>query len=86
MRRLYEILNPRIDELGLRKLYEDIELPLVPVLADMERTGIKVDRGMLQQMSSAMEKQLTGLTERIYQAAGSGIQHQLDPAAGRDSV
>jgi DNA polymerase I len=70
IRRLYEILNPRIDQLGLRRLYEDIELPLVPVLADMERTGIKVDRSMLQQMSSAMEKQLTGLTERIYQAAG----------------
>jgi DNA polymerase I len=70
IRRLYEILDPRIDQLGLRGLYEDIELPLVPVLADMERTGIKVDRGMLQQMSSAMAKQLTGLTERIYQAAG----------------
>jgi DNA polymerase I len=70
VRRLYEILNPQIDELGLRKLYEDIELPLVPVLADMERTGIKVDRGMLQQMSSTMEKQLAGLTDQIYQAAG----------------
>ncbi len=70
VRRLYELLNPRLDELGLRKLYEEIELPLVPVLADMERTGIKVDRGMLQQMSSTMESQLSELTGRIYQAAG----------------
>ncbi len=70
VRRLHEILGPRIDELGLRKLYQEIELPLVPVLADMENTGIKVDRKMLQQMSSEMEKQLAGLTESIYKAAG----------------
>ena len=70
VRRLYELLNPRLDALGVRKLYEEIELPLVPVLADMERSGIKVDRGMLQQMSSTMEKQLSELTGRIYQDAG----------------
>jgi DNA polymerase-1 len=71
LRRLYELLNARLDQYELRKLYEEIEMPLVPVLADMERTGIKVDRRMLQQMSSAMEKQLAELTGRIYQAAGT---------------
>lgn len=71
VRRLYDLLNPRLDALGLRKLYQEIELPLVPVLADMERTGIKIDRGMLNQMSSEMEKQLSTLTERIYVAAGT---------------
>lgn len=70
VRRLYELLGPRLDELELRKLYEEIELPLAPVLADMERTGVKIDRGMLQRMSSDMEKQLSDLTNRIYQAAG----------------
>jgi DNA polymerase I len=70
MRSLYETLHPRIDELQLRKLYEEIELPLVPVLADMENIGIKVDRAVLQQMSSAMEKQLSALTAGIYKAAG----------------
>lgn len=68
--RLYELLNPRLDELGVRQLYEEIELPLVPVLADMERAGIKIDRAMLQKMSSEMDKQLSNLTGRIYQAAG----------------
>jgi DNA polymerase I len=71
VRRLYELLNPRLDPLDLRELYEDIELPLVPVLAGMERDGIKIDRGMLQKMSAAMETQLAGLTHRIYQAAGT---------------
>ncbi len=70
MRSLYALLSSRLDQLQLRKLYQEIELPLVPVLADMERAGIKVDRGMLQQMSAAMEKQLADLTGRIYQAAG----------------
>jgi DNA polymerase I len=70
VRGLYDLLNPRLDQFGLRKLYEEIELPLVPVLAAMERIGIRVDRGILQQMSSTMEKQLSDLTARIYQAAG----------------
>ena len=70
-RRLYEILNPRLDQLELRTLYEEIELPLVPVLADMEQQGIKVDSDMLKKMSSDMEKQLTGLTDKIYQGAGT---------------
>jgi DNA polymerase-1 len=70
VRALYELLNPRLDQLELRKLYDEIELPLVPVLADMERMGIKVDRGMLQHMSSTMEKNLVDLTHRIYEAAG----------------
>ncbi|HYK88932.1 MAG TPA: DNA polymerase I [Acidobacteriota bacterium] len=70
-RRLYEMLDPRIDELGLRKLYQEMEIPLFPVLADMERTGIKVNRGMLQKMSGVMEKQLAELTGKIYEAAGA---------------
>jgi DNA polymerase-1 len=70
MQQLYEMLHTRLDSLGLRKVYEEIELPLVPVLADMERNGIKIDRGMLQKMSSSMEKQLQEITAKIYQAAG----------------
>ena len=71
IRSLYAKLNMLLDQRGLRKLYEDIELPLVPVLAEMEQTGIKVDRSMLQQMSAAMEKQLADLTGGIYKAAGT---------------
>jgi len=70
MRRLFEMLNARVGQLNLRSLYDEIELPLVPVLADMERTGIKVDRDMLGKMSSTMEKQLAVLTDNIHKAAG----------------
>jgi DNA polymerase-1 len=58
VRRLFETLNQRLDELGLRSLYEEIELPLIPVLADMERIGIRVKPGTLKELSSVMEKQL----------------------------
>ncbi len=70
VRRLHQILAPRVDELGLRKLYEEMELPLFPVLADMERSGVRIDRGMLTQMSGVMEKQLAELTTKIHDAAG----------------
>ncbi|MCL2877419.1 MAG: DNA polymerase I [Acidobacteria bacterium] len=70
LRRLFGILSARLDEMSLRKLYNEVDLPLAPVLADMESAGVKVDRATLREMSAAMEKNLTGLTGRVYQAAG----------------
>ena len=70
LRRLDDILSARIDEMGLRRVYDEIDLPLTQVLADMERAGVKVDRATLREMSVTMEKTLTGLTGRVYQAAG----------------
>lgn len=71
VRLLYDLLSPQLDSLGVRRLYEEIELPLIPVLADMERVGVKVDPKMLQSLSTEMEQQLAGLTSRIYEAAGT---------------
>ncbi len=71
VRGLFELLNPRLDEFGLRRLYEDIELPLIPVLADMERTGIRVNPVTLKELSGVMERQLSDLTRKIYEAAGT---------------
>ena len=68
--RLYELLSPQMDSLEIRRLYQDIELPLVPVLADMERAGVKVDPKMLQSLSAEMEEQIIGLRRRIFAAAG----------------
>ncbi len=71
VRHLEEILSPRLAEKGLDRVYEEIELPLVPVLADMERTGIRVDSARLRELSLDMEKQLADVTARIYTAAGT---------------
>jgi len=71
LRRLFALLSPRLEEMGLRKVYEEIELPLIPVLAEMERVGVKIDRAMLAEMSGKMEQELEQITQRIYAAAGT---------------
>lgn len=71
VRLLYDLLSPQLDSLGVRRVYEEIEVPLIPVLADMERVGVKVDPKILQSLSTEMEEQLVGLTRRIYEAAGT---------------
>jgi len=53
----------------LRALYDEIERPLVPVLAVMERHGIRVDPGRLEAFGKELERQLDTLTREIYQLA-----------------
>uniref|UniRef100_Q02DA6 DNA polymerase I n=1 Tax=Solibacter usitatus (strain Ellin6076) TaxID=234267 RepID=Q02DA6_SOLUE len=67
---LYEQLAPAIDGRGLRKLYDEIELPLTRVLARMERTGIRIDGAELKRLSVLMESQISGLTAEIHALAG----------------
>jgi DNA polymerase-1 len=64
--RLAERLKARLAEEGLAEIFETMELPLVEVLADMERAGVKVDRELLAVMSRDMERQLADLTREIY--------------------
>jgi DNA polymerase-1 len=70
-RRLEALLRPQLNELMLGRVYEEIELPLVPVLVDMERAGIRVDPAKLKQLSSTMEKRLADVTTKIYAMAGT---------------
>jgi len=68
-------LGPKLDQLlaaqpGLQKLYLELDRPLLPILAAMERDGIAVDRGMLQLLSSRMDQVLTVLTTEIHALAG----------------
>lgn len=76
LRRLADLLSGRLDELGLRRVYEDIEVPLIPVLSAMERTGVKIDRQVLDQMSSKMDAELAELTRKIY--ASAGVQFNIN--------
>ena len=59
-----------LDERGLRAIYEDVERPLVEVLATMERHGIRVDPGRLEGFAKELERSLDNLTREIYQLAG----------------
>ncbi len=63
-------VRPKLEERGLWKVWEEIEKPLIPVLRQMEQTGIRIDRETLGVMSREFEKQLITLTDEIYQLAG----------------
>ncbi|WP_456417640.1 DNA polymerase I [Thiolapillus sp.] len=69
--RLHQALWPRLQQLdGLRKVYEEIEMPLVPVLSRMERTGVRIDTDLLQQQSRELAEKLHTLEQRAYEIAG----------------
>jgi DNA polymerase I len=63
-------LEAEINMRGLRRLYEDVEMPLQEVLADMEIRGIRLDTGILASMQEELETELSSLEERAYELAG----------------
>ena len=64
-------------------MYRDLEEPLIPVLADIERAGIKVDTAALAVLGRKMQRELDDLCIRIYGHAGVRVQHQLAETARR---
>jgi DNA polymerase-1 len=67
--RLATALRREVEEAGLLKLYEEVDLPLVPVLARMEHAGVKIDRLALAEMSSRLELEIDAKAKEIYQHA-----------------
>jgi DNA polymerase-1 len=67
---IFHQLSPAIDQRHLRKLYDDIELPLTRVLARMERRGVRIDRAELQRLSGLMETEIARLTAEVHALAG----------------
>ena len=68
---LHETLWKQLgDEPPLKKVYEEIEQPLVPVLLDMEETGVLVDRKMLATQSGELAKKMAGLEAKAHELAG----------------
>jgi len=68
--RLWHKLKPGLVANRVTTVYETLERPLVPVLAEMERTGIKVDREVLSRMSNAFAQKMAGLEAEIHELAG----------------
>ncbi|MEX0760524.1 MAG: DNA polymerase, partial [Tistlia sp.] len=67
---LWQVLKPQLATKRLASVYEVMERPLIPVLAEMERAGIKVDAGILRRMSNDFAGRLETLEEEIYRLAG----------------
>ncbi len=68
--RLWQIFRPRLHTARVTTVYETLERPLIPVLARMEMTGIKVDRDTLSRMSNAFAQKMAGLEAEIHTLAG----------------
>jgi DNA polymerase-1 len=67
--RLWLRLKPRLAQENVTRVYERVDLPLVPVLGQMERRGIRVDRDYLARLSAEFSKDIQALEEKIYEAA-----------------
>ncbi|MDN5203882.1 DNA polymerase I [Fulvivirgaceae bacterium BMA10] len=63
-------LEPLIGESSISKLFYEVELPLVPVLADMEYEGVRVDTNTLKELSDDLAKESIKVEQEIYQEAG----------------
>ena len=70
---LARALQPEIEHKGLKNLYEQIELPLTDVLADLEFVGVRIDPAILARMSTQFEQELAALTKEIHDIAGEAF-------------
>ena len=68
--RLYNVLLPKLKECGAEQLFYKIEMPLMPVLAEMELNGIRIDTESLAETSSILTSRMRQLETQIYKAAG----------------
>jgi DNA polymerase-1 len=64
------IIFAELDKRGLRKVYEGIELPLIPIIHGMEKRGIKIDKQMLADLSKKYSAILADLEKKIWELAG----------------
>ncbi|MEE2877669.1 MAG: DNA polymerase I, partial [Pseudomonadota bacterium] len=68
--RLWQQFKPSLHKEKVTTVYETLDRPLIPVLAGMEREGIKVDRDHLSRMSSDFSQRMAGLEDAAYKSAG----------------
>ncbi len=68
--KLKNVLESRLKEVNAEKLFWDMEMPLVPVLADMETTGVCLDTDSLKETSELFTKRMETLEKEIYEEAG----------------
>ncbi|MBI1921340.1 MAG: DNA polymerase I [Geobacter sp.] len=67
---LHRLFLPRLGEAGLDRLFFDLEVPLVPILAEMEIAGVKLDLKLLEKLSERFGRELAELEARIFELAG----------------
>ncbi len=79
---LYDALPGKLEELGMHELYYGIELPLCPVLAEMERSGFLVDRKALYDFGQSLTERIAALQGSIWERAGGEFNIQSPKQLG----
>lgn len=67
---LKNMLQPKLVEAGVERLFNEVEMPLIPVLAEMECNGVRIDTAALKETSQVFTERMLQLEQEIYQAAG----------------
>ena len=80
--RLKEVFEKELDESGTRKLFEELEMPLVPVLTAMERRGIRLDVGVLATIRAELEADVARLVKTLHELAGREFNVNSPKAIG----
>lgn len=68
--KLKQVLENELEKNGVKKLFEEIEMPLVPVLAYMERNGVRIDTDALKETSRHFTARMNQIEEEVHQLAG----------------
>ena len=63
---LWQVIEPELTRADVRKLFDEIEMPLVPVIAEMEQAGIKIDSSYLNEMSARMQEKIAEMQDEIF--------------------
>ena len=81
--RLKEAMLPELDEKGLTRLFNQVEVPLIPVLVEMELNGICVDRDVLEEQDKELTVYLDGIREELFKLAGEEFNPNSPKQVGR---
>ena len=79
----HQLLSKELEERGLKKLYEKMEVPLIPVLVDMQLTGVRIDRQQLKKTSEDFRQVLSEIQAKIYASAGEEFNIQSHQQLGQ---
>jgi DNA polymerase-1 len=77
--RLRDLFQPDLERFKLDRLFRAIEIPLIPVLADMEWAGIRIDTEFFSALSDRLERELGAIREEIYKEAGGEFNISSTP-------
>ena len=77
--RLYERFRPELEEQGLERLFRDLEMPLLPVLARMEMAGVRIDEAFFRDMSRKLNRDLDLIQQEIWKEAGTEFNINSNP-------